>query len=74
MPYFVYGKRTMPWYNEDTKKMNEPDSNFRALSGRGIRVNKLTETCVFAEKADAQEFIDKHKWREGTQLEIRKKN
>ena len=74
MSYFVYGKRTMPWYNKDTKKMNEPDKTFRALNGRGIRVNKLEEACVFAEKADAQEFIDSHFWREGTKLEIRKKN
>lgn len=73
MSYWVYGRRTEPWYNSDTKEWNEPDKNFRALNGAGIRVNKLSEACEFATKEDAQQFIDSHSYRDGVKLEIRKK-
>ena len=74
MAYVVYGKRTERWYNSDTNQWNEPDTNFRALDGRGIRVNKLQDACLYATREDAQEFIDSHSFRDGVKLEIRKKN
>ena len=72
MAYVVYGKRTVPIYNKLTGKLMGPDAKFAALSYSGVRVTKLSDAGSFAEKSDAQEWIDSKNWRPGVQLEIRK--
>lgn len=69
MPCFaVYGKRCKPISNCNVK----PDKSFAPLDEFGRRTTKAKLTNVFAEKADAQEWIDKHSFKSGVELEIRK--
>ena len=73
MPCFaVYGKRTQPIFNYEDKTTIEPDKSFAPLDEFGKRTTKAKLTNVFAEKSDAQEWIDKHKFKEGVVVEIRK--
>lgn len=72
MSYALYGKRTERWYNEDTKKWNEPDRTFRALNAAGVRVNKLEDAFIFYERSDAVDFMNKHTFKPGVKIEIRK--
>lgn len=73
LPWLIYGKRTEPWYNEDTREWNEPDTTFRALDAKGIRVNKLEDAFAFAEKQDAEDFLKSQKYlKKGAVFEIRK--
>lgn len=73
MPCFaVYGKRCLPTFNYKTSQTIEPDKSFAPLAEDGTRTTKAKLTNVFAEKSDAQEWIDKHNFKDGVKLEIRK--
>lgn len=73
MPCFaVYGKRTQPIFDYKSKVTIEPDKSFAPLDEFGKRTTKAKLTNVFAEKSDAQEWIDKHEFKEGVVVEIRK--
>lgn len=72
MPFAVYGKRCLSIFDTETKKTIEPDKSFAPLAGDGTRTTKAKLTNVFAEKSDAQEWIDKHNFKDGVKLEIRK--
>lgn len=72
MPFAVYAKRTLPIFNVETKKTIEPDKTFAPVNEFGVRTTKAKLTNVFAEKSDAQEWIDKHDFKDGVKLEIRK--
>lgn len=72
MPFAVYGKRCLPIFDPETKKTIEPDKSFAPLAEDGTRTTKAKLTNVFAEKSDAQEWIDKHNFKDGVKLEIRK--
>lgn len=72
MGFLIYGKRTEPIFNTDTKEYMGPDSTFRALDAGGKRVNKLTDAFEYATKEDAQEKIDKVGGKPGVVFEIRK--
>lgn len=72
MPFAVYAKRTLPIFNIETKKTLGPDKSFAPLDEFGVRTTKAKLTNVFAEKSDAQEWIDKHNFKDGVKLEIRK--
>ena len=71
MPWSVYGKRTNPIHNTDGTTI-QPDKSFAPLDESGVRTTKAKLTNVFAEKSDAQEWIDKHSFKPGVELEIRK--
>lgn len=72
--FFVYGKRTAEKHWNNYRGCWIPqDKQFRALNANGVRVNKLTEAIPFATKEDAEEFINKHKFLPGVELEIRYK-
>ena len=70
--FAVYAKRTLPIFDIETKKAIEPDKSFAPLAEDGTRTTKAKLTNVFAEKSDAQEWIDKHNFKDGVKLEIRK--
>lgn len=70
--YLIRGKRTKRWYNEETHQWVEPDKRFAALDYDGKRVTKLENAGTFAEKADAENWINSHKWRDGVELKIDK--
>lgn len=70
--FAVYGKRCLPIFDTETKKTIEPDKSFAPLAEDGTRTTKAKLTNVFAEKSDAQEWIDKHNFKDGVKLEIRK--
>jgi hypothetical protein len=72
MAYLVYGKRTQPIWNKNTKEYMGPDARFAALDYEGKRVAKLADAGSFAEKADAEEWIQKKKLKPGVVVEIRK--
>lgn len=72
MPFAVYGKRCLPIFNTETKETMGPDKSFAPLDEFGARTTKAKLTNVFAEKGDAQEWIDKHQFKDGVKLEIRK--
>lgn len=73
MPCFaVYGKRTQPIFNYEDKTTIAPDKSFAPLDESGKRTTKAKLTNVFAKKSDAQEWIDKHNFKDGVELEIRK--
>lgn len=72
MPFAVYGKRCLSIFDTETKKTIEPDKSFAPLAEDGTRTTKAKLTNVFAEKSDAQEWIDKHNFKDGVKLEIRK--
>lgn len=73
MPCFaIYGKRTQPILFPEDKTLIEPDKSFAPLDEFGKRTTKAKLTNVFAEKSDAQEWIDKHEFKEGVVVEIRK--
>lgn len=72
MAYLIRGKRTKRWYDSDKKQWNEPDKRFAALDYYGKRVSRLEQAGTFAEKSDAQDWIDSHKWRDGVELKIDK--
>ena len=72
MPFAVYGKRCLPTFDYKTNQTIEPDKSFAPLAEDGTRTSKAKLTNVFAEKADAQEWIDKHSFKSGIELEIRK--
>jgi hypothetical protein len=70
--FAVYGKRCLSIFDTETKKTIEPDKSFAPLAEDGTRTTKAKLTNVFAEKSDAQEWIDKHNFKDGVKLEIRK--
>lgn len=73
MPCFaVYGKRTQPIFNCEGKIAIEPDKSFAPLDEFGRRTTKANLTNVFVEKSDAQAWINKHSFKEGVVVEIRK--
>lgn len=72
MPFAIYAKRTLPIFDPETKKTVGPDKSFAPLNEFGVRTTKAKLTNVFAEKSDAQEWIDKHNFKDGVKLEIRK--
>lgn len=72
MPFAVYGKRCLSIFDTETKKTIEPDKSFAPLAEDGTRTTKAKLTNVFAEKSDAQKWIDKHNFKDGVKLEIRK--
>lgn len=72
MPFAVYGKRCLSIFDTETKKTIEPDKSFAPLAEDGTRTTKAKLTNVFAKKSDAQEWIDKHNFKDGVKLEIRK--
>lgn len=72
MPFAIYAKRTLPIFDTKTKKTVGPDKSFAPLNEFGVRTTKAKLTNVFAEKSDAQEWIDKHNFKDGVKLEIRK--
>ena len=70
--YAVYGKRSLTIFNTETKQTSGPDRAFAPLAEDGTRTTKAKLTNVFAEKSDAQEWIDNHDFKDGVELEIRK--
>lgn len=72
MAYIIYGKRTKPIYNTDTKEHMGPDAKFAALDYNGCRVFKLADAGTYATKEDAQEVLDKRTPKDGVVFEIRK--
>lgn len=73
MPFAVYGKRCLPTFDYKTNQTTiEPDKSFAPLAEDGTRTSKAKLTNVFAEKNDAQEWIDKHNFKDGVKVEIRK--
>ena len=72
MPFAVYGKRCLSIFDTDTKETMGPDKSFAPLDEFSVRTTKAKLTNVFAEKSDAQEWIDKHNFKDGVKLEIRK--
>ena len=72
MPFAVYAKRCLPVFNTETKETMGPDKSFAPLAEDGTRTTKAKLTNVFAEKSDAQEWIDKHSFKDGVKVEIRK--
>lgn len=72
MPFAIYAKRTLPIFNIETKETMGPDKSFAPLDEHGVRTTKAKLTNVFAEKSDAQEWIDKHNFKDGVEVEVRK--
>lgn len=72
MPWAIYGKRTQPITNTETGEVMGPDTRFAALDYKGIRVSKLENAGTFAEKADAEDYLQQHPVRTGVEVEIRK--
>ena len=72
MPFAVYGKRCLSIFDTETKKTMGLDKSFAPLDEFGVRTTKAKLTNVFAEKSDAQEWIDKHNFKDGVTVEIRK--
>lgn len=70
--FAVYGKRCLPIFDTETKETMGPDKSFAPLAEDGTRTTKTKLTNVFAEKSDAQEWIDKHNFKDGVKVEIRK--
>ena len=71
MPWAVYAKRT-ELIRTPNGKIIEPDKMFMPIDEKGIRVSKNKLTNVFAEKADAQEWIATHEFKNGVAVEVRK--
>ena len=72
MPFAVYGRRTIGVRDVTTGKIVGPDKQFAPLNEYAIRTSKAKLTNVFAEKSDAQEWIDKHNFKDGVVVEIRR--
>ena len=70
--YYIYGKRTEPFFNFETCKWIDPDKVFRPINAEGIRVSKKKDAKIFETKEDAQNFLSKKKIRKGVIFEIRK--
>lgn len=71
MPWAVYAKRTESIRTWDGRII-EPDKTFMPIDEKGVRVSKNKLTNVFAEKADAQEWIVAHNFKNGVVAEVRK--
>lgn len=72
--YFVYGKRTAPEHWDSVRRVMVPqDKQFRPLSVKGERVTKFEDAICFAEKADAEEWINRHSFAKGVKVEVRKR-
>lgn len=72
MSYALYGKRSVAIPNTETGELMGPDKTFRALNEKGVRVNKLEDAFVFYTREDAEEFMNKHTYKPGVEVEIRK--
>lgn len=72
MAYIIYGKRTKPIYNTETKEYMGPDAKFAALDYQGCRVTKLADAGTYATKEDAEEVLNTKKHKDGVVFEIRK--
>lgn len=60
MAYCLYCKRTAPEHWDSLHRVMIPqDKQFRAINSQGVRVSRLEDAIMFAERADAQEWMDK---------------